>query len=60
VGVGTIKLKEPGLQTGSFNFVQEEKRNQLTKLTLSPACKTCWTQALRHSHDWSTLFMSLF
>jgi hypothetical protein len=28
-GAKRIKLKEPGLQTGSFNFVQEEKRNHL-------------------------------
>ena len=59
-----LNRKSRGSKSGSFYFSfclgGEEKSLSLTKLTLSPACKNCWTQPLRHPHAYTTFFMSLF
>ena len=58
--VRLLKLKEPALQYRLFLLLLGGEEKSLTKLTLSLTSKNCWTQPLRHPHDYATLFMSLF
>jgi len=51
----SLKLKEPGSKSGSFNLAGGEEENS----TLTLPAKPCWTQTLYHLNEHTTFFMSI-